>query len=152
MCGGHAWGTMEAPSNGAGQDWKGIAQQATSLPGWRESEEPFGCPVNGSVARGGAFVQQMVKRCNRPVDGKLEQEIACLRSLPPIPMSEYANYRSQVPQLEHHPGSQTDLYRPLPAHRERGTDPYVLRSTGVVLQGPVGGTHGRVAGLRPRHY
>ena len=68
------------PRNGAGQDWKGIAQQATSLPGWRESEEPFGCPVNGSVARGGAFVQQMVKRCNRPVDGKLEQEIACLRT------------------------------------------------------------------------
>ena len=66
--------TIVVRSNGAGRHWRGIAQQATSLPGCRESEEPFGCPVSGSVARSGAFVQQMVERCNRPVDVKLEQE------------------------------------------------------------------------------
>ena len=70
-----------------------LRSKRLSLPGCRESDEPFGCPVSGSVARSGAFVQQMVERCNRPVDVKLEQEIAFPRSSPPIPMPDY---RSQV--------------------------------------------------------
>ena len=42
------------------------------------------------------FVRQMVERRNRLVQGKLEQEIACLRSLPPAPVPEYVNYQSRV--------------------------------------------------------
>ena len=42
------------------------------------------------------FVREMVERRNRLVKGKLEQEMACLRPLPPAPMPEYANYRSKV--------------------------------------------------------
>ncbi len=42
------------------------------------------------------FVQEMVVRRNRLVRGKLEQELACLRPLPPAPMPEYANYQSKV--------------------------------------------------------
>ena len=42
------------------------------------------------------FVQEMVDRRNRLVKGKLEQEVACLRPLPPAPMPEYANYQSKV--------------------------------------------------------
>ena len=38
----------------------------------------------------------MVERRNRLVQGKLEQEIACLRSLPPAPVPEYVNYQSRV--------------------------------------------------------
>ena len=44
----------------------------------------------------GDFVRQMVERRNRLVQGKLEQEIACLRSLPPAPVPEYVNYQSRV--------------------------------------------------------
>ena len=43
-----------------------------------------------------SFVREMVERRNRLVKGKLEQEMACLRPLPPAPMPEYANYRSKV--------------------------------------------------------
>ena len=42
------------------------------------------------------FVGQMVQKRNRPVQGKLEQEMACLRPLPPAPMPEYVNYRARV--------------------------------------------------------
>ena len=42
------------------------------------------------------FVQRMVHRRNRLVQGKLEQEMACLRPLPPAPMPEYVNYRARV--------------------------------------------------------
>ena len=42
------------------------------------------------------FVQEMVTKRNRLVRGKLEQEMACLRPLPPAPMPEYANYQSKV--------------------------------------------------------
>ena len=42
------------------------------------------------------FVREMVEKRNRLVQGKLEQEMACLRPLPPAPMPEYANYRSKV--------------------------------------------------------
>ena len=42
------------------------------------------------------FVREMVEKRNRLVKGKLEQEMACLRPLPPAPMPEYANYRSKV--------------------------------------------------------
>ena len=39
-----------------------------------------------------SFVRQMVERRNRLVQGKLEQELLCLRSLPPAPVPEYVNY------------------------------------------------------------
>ena len=42
------------------------------------------------------FVLQMVNRRNRLVPGDLEQEMACLRSLPPAPVPEYVNYQSKV--------------------------------------------------------
>ena len=42
------------------------------------------------------FVRQMVERRNRLVQGKLEQEMLCLRSLPPAPVPEYVNYQSKV--------------------------------------------------------
>ena len=42
------------------------------------------------------FVRQMVERRNRLVEGKLEQEMLCLRSLPPAPVPEYVNYQSKV--------------------------------------------------------
>ena len=42
------------------------------------------------------FVERMVQRRNRLVQGKLEQEMACLRPLPPAPMPEYVNYRARV--------------------------------------------------------
>ena len=42
------------------------------------------------------FVRQMVERRNRLVQGKLEQEMLCLRSLPPAPVPEYVNYQSRV--------------------------------------------------------
>ena len=43
-----------------------------------------------------SFVRQMVERRNRLVEGKLEQEMACLRPLPPAPVPEYVNYRAKV--------------------------------------------------------
>ena len=42
------------------------------------------------------FVRQMVERRNRLVQGKLEQEMLCLGSLPPAPVPEYVNYQSRV--------------------------------------------------------
>ncbi len=42
------------------------------------------------------FVGRMVHRRNRFAQGKLEQEMASLRPLPPAPMPEYVNYRAQV--------------------------------------------------------
>ena len=42
------------------------------------------------------FVRQMVARRNRLVQGKLEQELLCLRSLPPAPVPEYVNYQARV--------------------------------------------------------
>ena len=42
------------------------------------------------------LVRQMVERRNRLVPGKLEQEMHCLRSLPPAPVPEYVNYQSRV--------------------------------------------------------
>ena len=42
------------------------------------------------------FVRKMVEKRNRLLNGKLEQEMACLRPLPPAPMPEYANYQSKV--------------------------------------------------------
>ena len=46
-------------------------------------------------------------------------------------------------QVEHHPGSRTDLHRALPAHRQGGADPAVRRTPGSVLQGPLGGRDGK---------
>ena len=43
-----------------------------------------------------SFVREMVARRNRLVEGKLEQEMACLRPLPPAPMPEYVNYQARV--------------------------------------------------------
>ena len=42
------------------------------------------------------FVRQMVERRNRLVQGKLEQEMLCLGSLPPAPVPEYVNYQARV--------------------------------------------------------
>ena len=42
------------------------------------------------------FVGRLVQRRNRLVEGKLEQEIPCLRPLPPTPLPEYVNYRARV--------------------------------------------------------
>ena len=42
------------------------------------------------------FVPQMVNRRSRLVQGDLEQEMACLRSLPPALVPEYVNYQSKV--------------------------------------------------------
>ena len=42
------------------------------------------------------FVREMVERRNRLVEGKLEQEMLCLGSLPPAPVPEYVNYQSKV--------------------------------------------------------
>ena len=41
------------------------------------------------------FFREMVDRRNHLVRGKLEQEMLCLRSLPPASMPEYVNYRSK---------------------------------------------------------
>ena len=43
-----------------------------------------------------SFVRQLVERRNRLAEGKLEQELLCLRSLPPAPVPEYVNYQSKV--------------------------------------------------------
>ena len=43
-----------------------------------------------------SFVRQIVERRNRLVEGKLEQEMLCLRPLPPAPVPEYVNYQSKV--------------------------------------------------------
>ena len=51
------------------------------------------------------FVRQMVERRNRLVQGKLEQEMPCLRSLPPAPVIRQLPV--QGAQVEHHPGSGT---------------------------------------------
>ena len=50
----------------------------------------------GTVDDYASFVRQMVERRNRLVEGKLEQELLCLRSLPPAPVPEYVNYQSKV--------------------------------------------------------
>ena len=57
------------------------------------------------------FVGEMVRKRNRLVQGKLEQERAQL--LPPAPMPEYVNYRSRVQTVECDPGRWPDLPRPL---------------------------------------
>ena len=62
------------------------------------------------------FVGQMVARRNRLVQGKLEQEIPSLG--PPTP-SSHAGIRQlpgQGAQVEHRPGSRSDLLRALPSH------------------------------------
>ena len=55
----------------------------------------------------GGFVRQMVERRNRLVQGKLEQEITCLRSLPPAPGAGIRQLPVQGAQVVHHPGSGT---------------------------------------------
>ena len=42
------------------------------------------------------FIGAVVNRRNRLVHRKLEQEMLCLRSLPPAPAPEYVNYQSRV--------------------------------------------------------
>ena len=42
------------------------------------------------------FVRQMVARRNRLIQGKLEQEMACLRPLPPAPVPEYGNHQARM--------------------------------------------------------
>ena len=53
------------------------------------------------------FVRQMVERRNRLVEGKLEQEMACLRSLPPAPVPGIRQLPVQGAPVVHHPGSGT---------------------------------------------
>ena len=82
------------------------------------------------------FVQQMVEKRNRLVRGRLEQELACLRPLPPAPMPEYVNYRAQVRKWStiqpfDKLRSRPDLHRALPSHRQGGADPAVLRRAEV---------------------
>ena len=55
-----------------------------------------GCPDFHTADDYAFFVGQMVEKRNRLVHGKLEQEMACLRPLPPAPMPEYVNYRARV--------------------------------------------------------
>ncbi len=66
---------------------KDAIDQALILRGSRDFD------TAGDYAR---FVGQMAQKRDRPVQGKLEQEMACLRPLPPAPMPEYANYRARV--------------------------------------------------------
>ena len=42
------------------------------------------------------FIGEMVRKRNRLVQGKLEQEMACLGPLPPAPLPQYVNYRARV--------------------------------------------------------
>ena len=104
------------------------------------------------------FVSKVVDRRNRLVQEKLEQE----RPPPATPAASSGAGVRQPPgpgaQVEHHPGSGTDLHRALPAHRQGGADPAVRRAPGSVLQGPPGGTDGAGKGraggpgrLPPRH-
>ena len=53
-----------------------------------------------------SFVRQMVERRNRLVEGKLEQEMLCLRSLPPA-RCRNTSTPVQGAQVVHHPGSGT---------------------------------------------
>ena len=104
------------------------------------------------------FVRQMVERRNRLVKAKLEQEMLCLRSPAVSSRAGIRQLPIQGAQVEHHPGSGTELQRPLPPHREGGEHPSARRLGGSVLPGPVGGTHGAGAWrggsqrqLPPRH-
>ena len=68
---------------------KDAIDQALILLGSRDFDTP---------ADYASFVRQMVERRNRLAEGKLEQEMLCLRSLPPAPVPEYVNYQSKVPE------------------------------------------------------
>ena len=54
-----------------------------------------------------SFVRQMVERRNRLLEGKLEQEMLCLRSLPPSSGAGIRQLPVQGAQVVHHPGSGT---------------------------------------------
>ena len=65
------------------------------------------------------FVMEMVERRNRLIEGKLEQEMACLRSLPPAPVPEYVNYQARVrkcalPQQNRYPTQMVASNKMLP--------------------------------------
>ncbi len=66
---------------------KDAIDQALILRGSRDFDTADDCAL---------FVWQMVQKRNRPVQGKLDPEMACLRPLPPTPMPEYVNYRAQI--------------------------------------------------------
>ena len=66
---------------------KDAIDQALILRGSRDFDTADDCAL---------FVGQMVQKRNRLVQGKLDQEMACLRPLPPTPMPEYVNYRAQI--------------------------------------------------------
>ena len=59
------------------------------------------------------FVRKVVERRNRLVQGKLEQERPRLQCLPPAPVPGVRQLPGPGAQVEHHPGSRTDLHRPL---------------------------------------
>ena len=54
-----------------------------------------------------SFVRQMVERRNRLVQGKLEQELLCLRLPAPSPGAGIRQLPVQGAQVVHHPGSGT---------------------------------------------
>ena len=92
------------------------------------------------------FVRKVVELAQPP--GAREAGGGTPTSAVPAPSSGAGVRQPPGPgaQVEHHPGSRTDLHRPLPAHRKGGADTPVRRASGSVLQGPLGGTHG--AGAR----
>ena len=106
-----------------------------------------------------SFVRQMVERRNRLVEGKLEQELLCLRSLPPAPVPEYVNYQSKVRKWCTIQVAGHSYSVPSRLIGKEVTDPSVRRLGGSVLQGPPGGTDGTGAWrggsqrqLPPRHW
>ena len=104
------------------------------------------------------FIKKVVDRRNRFGAGKAGAGTATLAT--PAASSGAGVRQPPGPgaQVEHHPGSGTDLHRALPPHWQGGADPAVRRAPGSVLQGHVGGTHGAGKGraggpgrLPPRH-
>ena len=99
-----------------------------------------------SVAGYSAFVQGVVDKSNRRVQGKLDVERPYLRSLPPGSGPGIHHVAHQGQEMEHHPGDQQDLQRTLPVVRPRGESSPVRRLSGGLLQRPHGGASGAGAG------
>ena len=99
-----------------------------------------------SLEEYGDFVRKVVDRRNRLVMG----EAGGRAPTSAVPAASPGAGVRQPPgpgaQVEHHPGSRTDLHRALPAHREGGADPAVRRTLGSVLQGHLRGSNGEGAG------
>ena len=83
----------------------------------------------------------MVERRNRLVQGKLEQEMLYLRSLPPAPVPEYVNYQSKVRKWSTIQAAGRSYSVPSRLIGKEVQIPSVRRLGGV-LQGPPGRTDG----------